>query len=77
MGTERREVTSSRVMPTSAAPASAPALAALPTPSPVRRDGGDTAVKSADRVLTVLDLLAARGPSTFSAITRFEKSMWK
>ena len=28
----------------------------------------DTAVKSADRVLTVLDLLAARGPSTFSAI---------
>lgn len=64
MGTERREVTSSRVMPTSAAPA----LAALPTPSPVRRDGGDTAVKSADRVLTVLDLLAARGPSTFSAI---------
>jgi len=33
-----------------------------------RRDGVDTAVKSADRVLTVLDLLAARGPSTFSAI---------
>ena len=30
VGTERREVTSSRVMPTSAAPASAPALAALP-----------------------------------------------
>lgn len=66
MGAERREVTSSRVMPASAAPA--PALAALPTPSPIRRDGGDTAVKSADRVLTVLDLLAARGPSTFSEI---------
>ena len=33
-----------------------------------RRDSGDTAVKSADRVLTVLDLLAARGPSTFSEI---------
>jgi DNA-binding IclR family transcriptional regulator len=33
-----------------------------------RRDGMESAVKSADRVLTVLDLLAARGPSTFSAI---------
>lgn len=33
-----------------------------------RRDGVESAVKSADRVLAVLDLLAARGPSTFSAI---------
>lgn len=33
-----------------------------------REPGGETAVKSADRVLTVLDLLAARGPSTFSEI---------
>ncbi|MFN8623118.1 MAG: IclR family transcriptional regulator [Chloroflexota bacterium] len=50
-------------------PAPAPASAALPTPTvTARRDGNDTAVKSADRVLTVLDLLAARGPSTFSAI---------
>jgi len=32
------------------------------------RDGTEAAVKSADRVLTVLDLLSARGPSTFSAI---------
>jgi len=54
-------MTSSRVMTT---PASA-----LVTPAPAgRRDPNDTAVKSADRVLTVLDLLAARGPSTFSAI---------
>lgn len=43
-------------------------LATAPDASAVRRDGADTAVKSADRVLTVLDLLAARGPSTFSAI---------
>lgn len=42
------------------------------TPGPAvaapRREGAESAVKSADRVLTVLDLLAARGPSTFSAI---------
>lgn len=62
MGTERREVTSSRVMPSPAA-----TFVAVPA-SVARRDGGDTAVKSADRVLTVLDLLAARGPSTFSEI---------
>jgi IclR family KDG regulon transcriptional repressor len=41
-----------------------------PTPAvaPPPREGADSAVKSADRVLTVLDLLAARGPSTFSGI---------
>lgn len=50
-------------MPPTAAPSAPP----VPTAS-ARRDGGDTAVKSADRVLTVLDLLAARGPSTFSEI---------
>lgn len=54
-------MTSSRLMPT---PVTAPV-----TPAPAaRRDSNDTAVKSADRVLTVLDLLAARGPSTFSEI---------
>lgn len=54
-------MTSSRVMPTPGP--------TLVTPAPVgRRDANDTAVKSADRVLTVLDLLAARGPSTFSEI---------
>jgi len=54
-------MTSSREMPT-------PPATLMPSPAAVRRDGGDTAVKSADRVLTVLDLLAARGPSTFSEI---------
>ncbi len=56
-------MTSSRVMitPPSTLASASPAAAS-------RRDGGDTAVKSADRVLTVLDLLAARGPSTFSEI---------
>lgn len=54
-------MTSSRVMPTPAPTLVAPAPAG-------RRDANDTAVKSADRVLTVLDLLAARGPSTFSEI---------
>ena len=40
----------------------------VPAPAIASEPGGETAVKSADRVLTVLDLLAARGPSTFSEI---------
>ncbi len=59
-------MTSSRPM---RSPSSAPIAASDRTGSPAgRRDGADTAVKSADRVLTVFDLLAARGPSTFSEI---------
>jgi DNA-binding IclR family transcriptional regulator len=42
------------------------ATVARPAPAPGPRP--DSAVKSADRVLAVLDLLAARGPSTFSEI---------